>query len=123
MLKQLALLAIAGAFGTVARYGVYVAAQRLPGENLPLATLGVNVLGSFLFGLVWMMAEHGRCSPQARLLVLTGFMGAFTTFSTFAFESGQLIRNEQYLAAGANIAANNILGILAFVAGIYAARL
>jgi CrcB protein len=118
VLKQLILLAGVGALGTLARYGVYLAAQRLPWENLPVGTLIVNVVGSFLFGVVWPLAEQGRLSPQTRLLVLTGFMGAFTTFSTFAFETGQLMRASQWTGAAVNVAANNVLGIGALLLGL-----
>lgn len=111
------LLALAGAAGTLARYGTYVAAQKSPWASLPIATLTVNVVGSFLFGLIWPLAEAGRLSPQTRLLVLTGFMGAFTTFSTFAFESGQMLRESHWTTAAGNILANNILGIGAFLLG------
>lgn len=120
MLLQVVLVAAFGALGTLARYGVYLLAQRLPWENLPLATLAVNVAGSFLFGLLWPLAEQGRLSPQTRLLLLTGFMGAFTTFSTFAFETGQMLRDSQWTAAALNIAANNVLGIGALLLGMAA---
>ncbi len=112
------LVAVFGALGTLARYGTNLLAQRLPWENLPLATLTVNVVGSFLFGLLWPLAEQGRLSPQMRLLLLTGFMGAFTTFSTFAFETGQMLRDSQWVAAAANILANNLLGIGALLLGM-----
>jgi CrcB protein len=118
LLKQLILLAAAGALGTLARYGIYLGMQRLPWSNLPIATLIVNVLGSFLFGVVWPLAEQGRLTPQSRLLILTGFMGAFTTFSTLAFESGQMLRDSQWGLAAANLMANNVLGIAALFLGM-----
>ena len=121
-MKQLLLLALAGAAGTLARYAAYVGAQRLPWGNLPIATLVVNVVGSFLFGLVWMLGEHGRLSAQSRLLILTGFMGAFTTFSTFAFDTGQMMREGHWAAAAANLLANNVLGIGAFLLGLAIAQ-
>lgn len=106
-----------GALGTLARFGVYEAARRLPWGSLPLATIIVNVSGSFAFGVVWAAAEGGRLSPQTRLAVLSGFMGAFTTFSTFAFETGQMLREGRPWAAAGIIAANNVLGIGAFLLG------
>lgn len=118
MLQQAVLVAVFGALGSLARYAVYLVAQRLPWENLPLATLTVNVVGSFLFGMAWSLAEQGRLSPQTRLLLLTGFMGAFTTFSTFSFETGQMLRDSQWSAAAINIVANNLLGIGALLLGL-----
>lgn len=121
MWTQLALLALAGAAGTLARYGVSVLAVRLTAGGLPLGTLTVNVAGSFLFGVIWPMVETGRLRPETRLILLAGFMGAFTTFSTFAFETGQFLRAQPPLitAAIANVAAHNLLGVGAFLLGLW----
>ena len=132
-MKTLLLLSLAGAAGTLARYGAYVGARRLPwgvggvgaAGMLPLATLAVNVLGSLAFGVIWALADGSgggsepRVSSSTRLLLLTGFMGAFTTFSTFAFETGQYLRQGEYGWAMANLAANNLLGIGAFFLGLW----
>lgn len=121
---NLLLLSLAGAAGTLARYGVYESCGKLvsrPGWPLPVATLTVNILGSFLFGLIFTLAEQGKLSQNTRWLLLAGFMGAFTTFSSFAFDTGDLITRHQYLAAAANILANNILGITAFFVGLWLA--
>ncbi len=130
MLKALLLLAAAGAIGTIARWGVYAGSRHLPGiaANLPLATLTVNTLGSFAFGLVFALTEPARGAPispatsSTRLLVLTGFMGAFTTFSTFAFETGQYLRQGQTGLALANVAANNLIGLAAVLLGLWIAH-
>ena len=117
-------LAAAGAAGTFARWGVYAAcdwAKDKWGFELPIATLTVNIVGSFLFGLVWAMCDRGHMSPHTRWLLLGGFMGAFTTFSSFAFDTGELIARQQYLGAAANLLANNVLGIGAFFVGLWAA--
>ncbi len=88
---QLGWLCFAGAAGTLARYGLAGLMQRLLGESFPWGTLTVNALGCFLFGVVWMLAEDRLViSGQTRFVILTGFMGAFTTFSTFAFETAAL---------------------------------
>lgn len=129
-MKTLLLLSLAGAAGTLARYGVYTGAKALQGAlpggaggwgHLPLATLTVNVLGSLAFGVIWALAEGSepRMSSSTRLVLLTGFMGAFTTFSTFAFETGQYLRQGEYGWAMANLAANNLLGIGAFFLGLW----
>jgi len=92
-LKTIIFLAIGGTAGTLLRYWLSVLVQSTSKGTLPIGTFTVNMLGCFLFGAVWSLAE-GRIvlSPHMRLLILVGFMGAFTTFSTFAFESGSPLR-------------------------------
>lgn len=129
VVQRVLLLSIAGALGTLARMGVYSGIAKT-GLSLPLGTLSVNVAGSFLFGVVWPLAESavgtggvggigGRMSVETRTIILGGFMGAFTTFSTFAFETGQYLRQGDYLGAGLNVLANNVLGIGAFLVGVW----
>ncbi len=116
-------LAVAGACGTLARYGLGGLIQRLAGEGFPAGTFAVNALGSLLFGLVWAAtAERGLLPETARLAVLTGFMGAFTTFSTFMFETGQLMREAQWLLAGANLLGQATVGIACLLLGLAAGR-
>ena len=116
---NLLLLAAAGALGTLARFGLQGAVQRAADTNLPVGTLAVNALGSFLFGIIWPLAEERLLiSPEARRILLVGFMGAFTTFSTFAFETGQLARDTQWAAVFGNILAQNVLGIGLFLVGL-----
>lgn len=121
MWMHLALLALAGAAGTLARYGVSVLTLRLPVGGPLSGTLTVNVLGSLLFGLIWPLVDAGRLRPETRGILLVGFMGAFTTFSTFAFETGQFIRAEppEWGAAGLHLLAHNVLGIAAFLLGMW----
>ncbi|MBY0311293.1 MAG: fluoride efflux transporter CrcB [Phycisphaerales bacterium] len=115
---DLALLAAAGAVGTLARFGVYQLCDRPGLKGLPAGTLIVNVAGCLVFGLVLgVIPGDSRLSAQAKWLILTGFLGAFTTFSAFAFETGRSIAQGQYVAAAVNIAANNVLGIAAFMLG------
>ena len=118
MILKLLYLALAGALGTLARYGVSeVAVKVAPGY--PWGTLAVNLIGCFLFGLVWSLAEYGgRLSPDARTLVLVGFMGAFTTFSSFSNDVVQMLRGERYGPAAATFLAHNALGIGLFFAGL-----
>jgi CrcB protein len=126
LLLRLLLLCLAGSAGTLARYGVYEGCGRLlarTGWQLPAATLIVNIVGSFLFGLVWAMWDQQRMSMQTRVVLLGGFMGAFTTFSSFAFDTGDLIARGQYVGAAANVLANNVLGIGAFFVGLWVATL
>jgi fluoride exporter len=91
---QLVLLAIAGMAGTLARYWLSGAVQRLCGASFPWGTLAVNILGCLLFGFVWTLAEEWQViTEESRLVILTGFMGAFTTFSTFAFDTAEFLNS------------------------------
>ncbi len=124
MATKLLALCIAGALGTLARYGLQGLVQRWTGGAFPWGTLAVNALGCLAFGIIWTVAsERQLIGPQTRTLLLVGFMGAFTTFSSFVFETAQLGRGGQWLLAGANIALELLLGAAALVAGIALGRL
>ncbi|MBK8099375.1 MAG: CrcB family protein [Planctomycetes bacterium] len=114
-------VALAGACGAVARLLLARALTGFGGE-LPLATAVVNVLGCFLFGLA-VAAWGARWSPAVQAAVLTGFLGAFTTFSTFAFEAVELAVAGRWLVACVHVAVHNALGLAALVAGRYLGRL
>jgi CrcB protein len=121
---KLALIALAGAVGTLARFGMQGVVQRLCGEGFPWGTFAVNALGCFLFGVVWMLAEERLLiSGETRLILLTGFMGAFTTFSTFAFETGQQLRESQWLYATGNVAGQVVVGVACVFLGFIVGRL
>ena len=123
-MERIILIATAGALGTLARYGLSGAAHRVLGTGFPWGTMAANLLGAFLFGLVWSLAEDRMViSGETRLIVLTGFMGAFTTFSTFMFESGQLLKDGQYLYMGINLIAQNATGLVLLFAGLALGRL
>lgn len=122
-LAQLGWLCVAGAVGTVARYALSGFVQDRLGAGFPWGTLAVNALGCFLFGLVWTLAEERLLiSTQTRFLVLTGFMGAFTTFSTFAFETSAMLRDSEWLLAAGNFAAQNALGLVCVYLGLVIGR-
>jgi CrcB protein len=116
--QKLGLLAVAGAVGTLARFGLQALVQRgRPG--FPYGTLAVNLLGCLLFGLVWALGEGRQVlAPSARQVVLVGFMGSFTTFSSFAFETTLLLEAGEIALAAANVVVSNAAGFLALVAGI-----
>lgn len=123
MLQRTGWLAVAGAAGTVARYLMQALAVRLFGQQFPWGTLVVNVLGCFLFGVVWTLEqEHELVSPETRVVLLVGFMGAFTTFSTFAFETVTLAREPGLLHAVGNFFAHSVLGFAGVVAGVALVR-
>lgn len=118
-MQKLLLIALAGGFGALSRYGLAGLIQRSTDSIFPWGTAVVNVLGCFLFGLLWVaMEERFALSPETRAIVLTGFMGAFTTFSTYMFETQQLLEDSQYLAAFGNLGLQNALGLAAVVLGL-----
>jgi CrcB protein len=124
MLIKLALLSLAGALGTLSRFGLAGLVYRFTGIGFPWGTLVVNVTGCFAAGLLFALFETRLpVAPQTRLIVLVGFFGAFTTFSTFVLETEELLRASQWLYAGANVAMNNVLGLAALVAGVLLARI
>lgn len=124
MWQKIAWLAAAGALGTLARYGLSGFAQKFHQGAFPVGTLTVNAVGCLLFGFVWVAAEErALLSTESRLIVLTGFMGALTTFSTYVFESGQMLRDSEWLLAGGNFIVQNILGLLCLYLGMVLARL
>jgi len=123
VVQKLVLIALAGAAGAVARYLLGGLVHRLFGAGFPWGTLAVNVVGCFLFGLVWALGEERMLfGSEARLIVLVGFMGAFTTFSTFAFETTEMLRNAEWLAAAGNLVGQNAAGLGAVVLGFAAAK-
>ena len=118
-MQKLLLLAIAGAAGTLARYFTYLMTNRFFGDGFPWGTLAVNMSGCFLFGLVCSVSEeYIGMNPDTRSIVLVGFMGAFTTFSTFAFDTGAMIRESQWLAATGNVAVQATVGIAVVFLGM-----
>ncbi|MGD9124588.1 MAG: fluoride efflux transporter CrcB [Desulfarculaceae bacterium] len=123
-MTKLLLIAAAGGLGTLARYGLGGLVHRVLGMTFPWGTMAVNIVGCFTFGLVWYLAESRMLiSGQIRIIVLAGFMGAFTTFSTFIFETGMFLRDGQWLTAILNVAAQNIVGLAALLLGFAVARL
>lgn len=117
-MEKLLSVAIGGAAGALARYGTVVAYQRFAPSNFPLAILTVNVLGSLLFGLIWAYAEdRDWISENMRLLVLTGFLGSFTTFSTFAFDEAMFIRSGSWSVFLANLLISNAAALTAVFIG------
>ncbi len=117
------LLGLAGAAGTLARYGLTGLVQRLFRTEFPWGTLTVNLVGCCLAGLLWAAAESRvQISGQTRTVILVGFMGAFTTFSSLMLETGNLLRDSQWAWAAGNVVLNNVLGIAALLAGLAAGR-
>ena len=123
-MEKIFAVALGGVAGALTRYGTVVMFDRLGWVSVPWAILTVNVAGSFLFGLVWsVLEERGTVSDSVRLLVLTGFLGSLTTFSTFAFDSAQLLRAGSWWLFVGNVVMNNGFALVAVWLGFRAARL
>jgi len=113
-------VALGGAVGSMARYGVQTLFRIWFGSTLPWGTLFVNLLGCFIIGACAVLLEHGW--PWLRPWVMTGVLGGFTTFSAFSLESGYLIRNGQPLAFIINVLVSVVGGILLTFAGYASMR-
>jgi len=114
---------MAGAAGAVSRYGVGLWSQRYLGNNFAFGTLVVNILGCLLLGLVLELeSQTDWVGTSIRLFVAVGFLGAFTTFSTFGFETLKFMQAGNHQLALLNIVANLVLGLLAVWLGWMVAR-
>jgi CrcB protein len=116
------LIALGGALGALGRYWVSGVLNNAE-HRLPFGTLTVNVVGSFLMGVCFVLIlERARLSPEMRLL-MTGFMGAFTTFSTFSLETVALIQEGHIMSALIYISLSLVLCLVALYAGLWLTRL
>jgi CrcB protein len=124
MIHKLYLLALAGALGTLARYGLAGFIHRINGISFPWGTIGVNLIGCFLAGLLWMLFENRwPVSGETRVVVLVGFLGAFTTFSAMILETGEMIRSAEWVYAIMNVILQNVIGFVALFAGVTFGRM
>ena len=117
MIKVL-LLITGGAIGTLFRFGVSTWVQRSMLHSFPFGILSVNVIGSFLIGFCWSIAEYCNISANAIFFLFTGLFGGFTTFSSFALDTMSLMKTGEYRLAFLNILASNLLGLLAVFLGL-----
>ena len=119
MWQKFLFLGLAGAMGTFTRYWLSGVVQRHIAAEFPFGTIVVNICGCLLFGLLWSFLEDKlSIGAQMRMIIFVGFFGAFTTFSSFVFETAQLLDESQWIWAFGNILVQNILGIAAIIAGL-----
>jgi len=122
-LKNFLAVGVGGLFGAIARYAVSLAVARIWTRNFPLATFLVNVSGSFVLGLFTAFAaQRVPIDPIWRLLIATGFVGAYTTFSTFEYETHLLSELGTAGWALTNVIASVVAGFIAVRLGISLAR-
>lgn len=119
MITRILLLSLAGAAGTLCRYGLTGLVHRFAGAGFPWGTLTVNITGCFLAGMGWAIFEDKwPGASQVRVVVMIGFMGAFTTFSSYVLETQQLMRIADWIPAAGNFVLQNGIGFIALLAGI-----
>jgi CrcB protein len=120
MLKQIFIVAIGGAIGSVARYKLGgFTLHHTQSWNFPVSTFSVNVIGCLAIGLLAALVEHHDLfSPSIRLLLFTGLLGGFTTFSAFGYESIFLLRRGLISTAAGYVALSVTCGLAAVVAGM-----
>lgn len=125
MFLNVLLIGVAGGLGAVARYGTGLLVIRImPEEHFPWATFTVNMVGCLFFGIIFAATDSAtqwdaETLARVRMVLLTGFMGAFTTYSTFAFQSAILMQDAKWGLAFGNIAGQTVIGLIAIFAGLY----
>jgi len=124
MQMKLLYLALAGGLGTLARYGLSGLVSRWPSASFPWGTLVVNIVGCFAAGSLWSVFEDRiHLSGELRTVVFVGFMGAFTTFSSYILETGHLARDAEWAWAAGNVLLQNGVGLAALFLGMAVGRL
>ena len=112
------MIALGGAFGAVARYGLSGWVQAFLGTTFPMGTLVVNVLGAFALGVSLPLFESLAWSAESRTMVTIGFLGAFTTYSTFSYEAVVLLEGGEWARGGLYIGGSFLLGLAGIVSGM-----
>ena len=112
------IIGIGGFLGAITRYVVSAWIGQRWGRSFPLGTFAINVSGSFLIGLLMsLFTERFMVNPQWRLFLTVGFLGAYTTFSTFEYETGTLLKDGEWLVAALNIGLSVVAGFAALKIG------
>ncbi|HKV23696.1 MAG TPA: fluoride efflux transporter CrcB [Candidatus Acidoferrum sp.] len=116
---RLLLIAVFGALGTLARYGLQGVVQLRSGSTFPYGTLLINLSGCFLLGLIGQLTLNRLViSPDWRLAIAVGFFGGYTTFSSFGWETAKMLENGEWLRATTYVGASVVVGLALSVAGI-----
>ncbi|MDH5181248.1 MAG: fluoride efflux transporter CrcB [Gammaproteobacteria bacterium] len=122
-MMQIVYIAIGGALGAVMRFLVSTGVHKVLGRDFPYGTLSVNVIGSLVMGFLFVtLIERSSLGPEWRALILVGFLGAFTTFSTFSIETLNLLQDGAITKAFVNIIISVVCCILATWLGVIMGR-
>lgn len=121
-MNQILLIGLGGAFGAISRFGLSSLVYQVTGREFPWGTLVVNVVGSLLMGFLSVWLIERVVSSDLRALLMVGFLGALTTFSTFSLETLALIEDGAMMRAFANMLASVIVCVAAAWAGVIIAR-
>jgi CrcB protein len=120
---ELIAIALGGALGAISRYLAVEWVNTYVGKTFPFGTMSVNVMGSFFIGMLYVLiVQKLHLAPEFKAILVVGFLGSFTTFSTFTLETFSLIENGLYAQAGMYIFSSVSLGLLAVWAGITAGK-
>ena len=120
---KLFLIALFGAIGTLARYGLQGAVQIRMGSMFPYGTLLINLTGCFLLGLIGQLTLNRiLISSDLRIAIAVGFFGGYTTFSSFGWETAKMLEDGEWLRAATYVGASVFAGLLLSVAGIHLAN-
>jgi CrcB protein len=118
------LIALGGSIGAVARYGLAGVVQRFTTPYFPFGTFVVNIVGCFVFGVLAGVAEHRfALGPEARAFLLIGVLGGFTTFSSFGYETFQLLRDAEFMRASLNVVGQVVIGVCVMWLGFVLTRI
>ncbi|GAC1633525.1 MAG: fluoride efflux transporter CrcB [Candidatus Acidiferrum sp.] len=113
------LIALFGAIGTLARYGLQGVVQIRMGGTFPYGTLLINLTGCFLLGIIGQFTLNRMViSPDWRVAIAVGFFGAYTTFSSFGWETAKMLEDGEWLRASTYVGASVVFGLLLSIAGI-----
>jgi CrcB protein len=117
------IIGLGGFFGAIARYIVALWVGQRWGRTFTLGTFAVNVSGSFCISLLMsLFTEKLMVNPQVRLFLVIGFLGAYTTFSTFEYETGNLVKDGEWSIALVNVVLSVIAGFVALKLGEFVAK-
>ncbi len=122
-MRHLLIIALGGSFGAITRYILSKNIQNLINHIYPLGTLFVNATGSFLIGFLFYFFENIIISNDIKSFLTIGFLGAYTTFSTYSLETINFIRDGEIKVGLANIVVSNIICLSMVIAGMICSRL
>ena len=119
---QFLYVALGGAIGAMLRYGTSTLTAQWWGTEFPWGTVTVNLVGSFVIGVLWHWFEHYTLAPHIRTLIFVGILGAFTTFSSYTLDSLRLFQVGKVLPGLLNMVGSNVMGLTAVYLGALTAR-